>query len=126
MAQAAGDRIDPKIDPKVDPRQIQGLKRLRHILPLLASLHEVGCERDAAGNRELHLDEYVTLVLLWMFNPMLDSVRALQKAAELEKVSEQLGVKRFSLGSFSESVRVFEERQAQGGRSAAGGGAEPR
>lgn len=93
---------------RIDPRQIQGLKRLKHILPLLASLHEVGCERDKAGNRELHFDEYVTLVLLWLFNPMLDSVRALQKAGELEKVSEQLGVKRFSLGSFSESVRVFE------------------
>ena len=100
MAEAAGDKIDPK--------QVQGLKRLRHILPLLASLREVGCERDAAGNRELHFDEYVTLVLLWMFNPMLDSVRALQKASELDKVSEQLGVKRFSLGSFSESVRVFD------------------
>ena len=39
---------------------------------------------------------------------MLDSVRALQKASELDKVSEQRGVKRFSLGSFSESVRVFD------------------
>jgi hypothetical protein len=93
---------------KIDPRQVQGLKRLRHILPLLASLHEVGCERDAAGNRELHFDEYVALVLLWLYNPMLDSVRALQQAAALDKVSEQLGVKRFSLGSFSESVRAFD------------------
>jgi hypothetical protein len=93
---------------KIDARQIQGLKRLRHILPLLAGLHDVGCERDRAGNRELHFDEYVTLVLLWLFNPMLDSVRALQQAGELEKVSEQLGVKRFSLGSFSESVRAFD------------------
>ena len=92
----------------IDPKQVQGLKRLKHLLPLLASLHEAGCERDKAGNRQLHFDEYVTLVLLWMFNPMLDSVRALQQASEVEKVSEQLGVKRFSLGSFSESVRVFD------------------
>jgi hypothetical protein len=56
---------------KIDPRQVQGLKRLKHILPLLASLHQVGCERDKAGNRQLHFDEYVTLVLLWLFNPML-------------------------------------------------------
>ena len=97
-----------KNDVPIDPRQIGGLKRLRHILPLLASLHEVGCERDAAGNRQLHFDEYVTLVLLWMFNPILDSVRALRQASAIDKVSEQLGVKRFSLGSFSESVRVFE------------------
>jgi hypothetical protein len=94
--------------PKLDPRQIGGLKRLVHLLPLLAPLHDVGCERDTAGNRELHFDEYVTLVLLCLFNPMLDSVRALQQASELEKVTEQLGVRRFSLGSFSESVRVFD------------------
>lgn len=103
MADAAGDKGD-----KVDPRQVQGLKRLKHLLPLLAPLHGVGCGRDAAGNRLLHFDEHVTLVLLWLFNPMLDSVRALQEAAALDKVSEQLGVGRFSLGSFSESVRVFD------------------
>ena len=61
MAEASGD--------KIDPRQIQGLKRLRHILPLLAAPREAGRERDAAGDRELHFDEYVTLVLLRMFNP---------------------------------------------------------
>ena len=97
-----------KTDVPIDPRQIGGLKRLRHILPLLASLREVGCERDKAGNRELHFDQYVTLVLLCLFNPILDSVRALQQAGAMEKVSGQLGVKRFSLGSFSESVRVFD------------------
>lgn len=98
----------PKKPGKLDPRQIGGLKRLVHLLPLLASLHDVGCERDTAGNRLLHFDEYVTLVLLFLFNPMLKSLRALQQASELEKVAEQLGVRRFSLGSFSESVRVFD------------------
>ena len=93
---------------QIDPRQIGGIKRLRHLLPLLADLHEVGCERDAAGNRELHFDEYVTLVLLYLFNPLIDSVRGLQQATAIDKVAEQLGVKRFSLGSFSESVSVFD------------------
>jgi hypothetical protein len=100
--------VDVNVDVNVEPRRLRGIKPLRRLLPLLASLHQVGCGRDAAGNRELHFDPYVTLVLLWMFNPMLGSVRALQKAAELENISEQLGVKRFSLGSFSESVRVFD------------------
>lgn len=93
---------------KIDPKQIGGIKRLRHLLPLLASLHDQGCERDSAGNRGLHFDEYVTLVLLCLTNPLIDSVRSLQQASELEKITEQLGVKRFSLGSFSESVRVFD------------------
>lgn len=91
-----------------DPRQIGGIKRLRHLLPLLEPLHEVGCQRDSAGNRELHFDEYVTLVLLYLLNPLIDSVHTLQQAAAVEKVSRQLGVKRFSIGSFSESVRVFD------------------
>jgi len=92
----------------LDPRKIGGIKRLRDLLPLLAPLHEAGCDRDSAGNRELHFDEYVTLVLLYLLNPLIDSVHMLQQAAAVEKVSEQLGVKRFSIGSFSESVRVFD------------------
>src|SRR4051812_33397642 len=95
----------------IDPRQIRGVKRLRHLLPLLAPLHEVGCARDTAGNRELHFDEYVTLVLLYLMNPLIDSVRALQHAAAVDKVAQQLGVKRFSLGSFSESVRSFDPQK---------------
>ncbi len=95
----------------IDPRQIRGVKRLRHLLPLLAPLHEVGCARDTAGNRELHFDEYVTLVLLYLTNPLIDSVRALQHAAAVDKVAQQLGVKRFSLGSFSESVRSFDPQK---------------
>lgn len=92
----------------IDPRQLSHLKKLRHLLPLLSSLRDSGCGRDAAGNRELHFDEYVTLVLLYLFNPMIDSVRTLQRATAVDKLAEQLGVKRFSLGSFSESCRVFE------------------
>jgi DDE family transposase len=92
----------------IDPRQLRGLKRLKRLLPMLASLRDVGCDRDAAGNRQLHFDQYVTLVLLYLFNPLLNSMRDLQQAAAIERVSDQLGVKRFSLGSFSESVRVFD------------------
>jgi hypothetical protein len=95
-----------KTDAPMDPRQIGGLKKLRHLLPLLAPLHEVGCERDSAGNRELHFDEYVTLVLLYLLNPLIKSVQGLQQASALDKVAEQLGVKRFSLGSFGEAARA--------------------
>jgi hypothetical protein len=101
-------RTAPQTTAKIDAKRIGGIKRLRHLLPLLASLHQVGCERDSAGNRRLHFDEYVTLVLLCLANPLIDSVRSLQQAGGLEKVAEQLGVGRFSLGSFSESVRVFD------------------
>jgi hypothetical protein len=96
---------------KIDPRQIGHLKKLVHLLPMLEELRNSGCQRDSAGNRQLHFDEYVTAVLLYLFNPMIDSVRTLQQACAVEKVAEQLGVKRFSLGSFSESTAVFEPQK---------------
>jgi hypothetical protein len=118
---------------KIDPRQLGHLKKLRHLLPVLAPLRDCGCARDVAGNRELHFDQYVTLVLLYLFNPMIDSVRALQEAAAVEKLAGQLGVGRFSLGSFSESVRVFEPqklreviRQLAGELKPAAAAADPR
>lgn len=83
-------------------------KQLRKVTELLAFLHPTGCARDRAGNRELHFDDYVLLILLWMFNPLLDSMRALQRAGELDVVQQRAGIKRFSLGSFSESCRQFD------------------
>jgi hypothetical protein len=88
--------------------QLQYRGRLRQLLPMLAELRDTGCRRDKAGNRQLHFDEYVTMVLLALLNPLIDSMRSLQRAADLEEVARRLGVRRFSLGSFSESVRVFD------------------
>jgi hypothetical protein len=87
---------------------LRGFKQLRRVASLLSFLHKSGCDRDKAGNRHLHFDDYVLLVLLYLFNPLIDSMRSLQKVADLPEVRERLGVKRFSLGSFSESCRVFE------------------
>jgi hypothetical protein len=92
---------------------IRGFKQLRRVARLLSFLHDNGCERDRAGNRELHFDDYVLLVLLYLFNPLIDSMRTLQKVADLPEVRRRLGVKRFSLGSFSESCRVFEPAMLQ-------------
>ena len=38
-------------------RDVQGVKYLDRVLPLLKRLHGVGCERDKAGNRDLHMDQ---------------------------------------------------------------------
>src|SRR3954467_15178517 len=92
---------------------IRGFKQLRRVAGLLSFLHDNGCGRDRAGNRELHFDDYVLLVLLYLFNPLIDSMRTLQKVAELPEVRKRLGIKRFSLGSFSESCRVFDPAMLQ-------------
>lgn len=115
----------PDDDTTLHPKQIRGIKPLRKLLPLLAPLREVGCGRDTAGNRELHFDQYVTLVLPYLFNPLIDSVRGLQQAAAVEKVAGQLGVKRFSLGSFSESVRVFDPERLKAVIAQLSGGLNP-
>ncbi|MEN1678159.1 MAG: hypothetical protein AAGJ46_01090 [Planctomycetota bacterium] len=61
-------------------RDVQGVKQLGRLLPLLERLHGVGSERDKAGNRRLHMDQYCTLVLLFFFNPLFTSLRGLQQA----------------------------------------------
>jgi hypothetical protein len=93
--------------------EVRGMKQLRRVAQLLSHLHGVGCGRDKAGNRELHFDDYVLLVLLYLFNPLIDSLRTLQRVADLPEVREQLGIRRFSLGSFSESCRVFAPEMLQ-------------
>jgi len=93
---------------KVTERQITGLKYFDKLAPLLERLHDDGCARDRAGNRELHYDQYCMLVLLYLFNPVVTSLRALQQASELAKVQRKLGCPRASLGSLSEAASVFD------------------
>jgi hypothetical protein len=95
-------------------RDVQGLKYLDLLLPLLDDLHEVGCQRDRAGNRKLHYDQYCLLVLLCLFSPVLRSLRALQQASTLRKVQKLLGVPRTSLGSLSEATDVFDPQRLEG------------
>lgn len=99
--------------PHLTVDDLRGFKQLRRVAELLSHLHASGCDRDKAGNRELHFDDYVLLILLYLFNPMIDSMRSLQRVAQLPEVQKRLGIKRFSLGSFSESCRVFEPAMLQ-------------
>lgn len=87
---------------------VQGLKYFRKLGPLFERLHDEGCGRDKAGNRRLFMDQYCSLVLLFMFNPCVRSLRALQQAAELKNVQRKLGCGRSSLGSLSEATDVFD------------------
>jgi len=92
-------------------KDIFHLGHLKKIWPLFDRLKEVGCERDRAGNRQLFFDDYIKLVLLHCWNPLLLTLANLREAAALPRVAKALGIKRFSAGSFSESVRVFDAEQ---------------
>jgi len=54
------------------------------------------------------MDEYCLLVMMWLYNPVIDSLRGLQQASDLTKVQKRLGVGRASMGSLSESASVFD------------------
>ncbi len=97
-----------KKPPEIRERDVGGMKMLQKLLPLLDRLHDVGCERDKAGNRKLHFDQYCLLVLLQLFNPIVKSLRSLQQASELNKVQRLLGCPRAALGSLSEAAGVFD------------------
>jgi hypothetical protein len=94
--------------PKVRERDLEGFKLIEAVAQLLERLHDDGCARDKAGNRTLHYDEYCMLVLLFLFNPIVSSLRAIQQASELKKVQKLLGCSRASLGSLSEATTVFD------------------
>lgn len=93
---------------EIKAADVQGLKYFKSLRPLLARLHDIGTRRDAAGNRDLHMDQYCLLILLWLYSPVLTSLRGLQQASDLNKVRKRLGVGRASLGSLSESVSIFD------------------
>lgn len=103
----------PKAKPRVVAKNVQGLKYFHQLQPLLARLHEVGTESDRSGNRQLFFNDYAALILLFFFNPSLDSLRALQQASCLDKVQKKLGCRQTSLGSLSAAARDFDAEPLQ-------------
>ncbi len=96
--------------PKITERDLKGLKYFPLINPLLEKLHTCATLRDRAGNRILHYDQYCSLLLLFFFSPIVDSLRGIQQASELSKIQKELGCSRASLGSLSEAARVFDSK----------------
>jgi Transposase DDE domain len=94
-------------------RDLQGLKYFRLLLPLTERLHDNATQRDRAGNRRLFFDQYACLLLLYYFNPILESLRGLQQASQLNKVQKLFGCERVSLGSLSAASRVFDAELLQ-------------
>ena len=96
------EKNDPS--PPFEEADLVGFKYFKLIRQLLARLHD----HHDHPNRELHYDEYVSLLLLYFFNPIVTSLRGVQFASQLEKVKKSLGVPRTSLGSLSEASHVFD------------------
>ena len=103
-----------KPNPTIASKDLQGFKYLDMVLPLLARLHDAGTADDKAGNRRLFYDQYIALLLLYFFNPILTSLNALLQASALDKVNKTTGCGHVSKGSFSEAQGVFEASLLEG------------
>jgi hypothetical protein len=96
----AGKRKEPLTDSNVR----QGQKYLRSFQDLLKPLADL----PAHGNRKFHYDDWVCLLLLHFFNPVLNSLRSLAEATDFQSIQDFVGVKRTSLASMSDSAaKVF-------------------
>jgi hypothetical protein len=87
---------------------VNGFKYVRLVDTLLQALHEVGTERDRAGNRQLFYDQYATLLLLYFFTPTVTSLRGVQQMSALRKVQQRWGVPRTGVSTLSEAATVFD------------------
>lgn len=87
-------------EPLTEPALRQGQKYLRQFEQILKPLAKL----PAHGNRTFHYDQWVCLLLLHFYNPVLNSLRSLAEATDFEGIQQLAGVKHTSLGSMSESA----------------------
>ena len=105
-AQEKQIKTGPKRNPPIREEDIQGFKYLDAFFKTLTRLHDVKDHQ----NWKLHYDQYLALMLLYFFTPVLTSLRGIQQATTLEKIQKRLGIKKTSLGSLSEAAQVFDAK----------------
>ena len=88
----------------INENNLQRLSLLRSFKPLPGRLHA----HAHCHNRKLHYDHYVSLMLLYFFNPALTGLGSIHHASTLKSVQRKPGIKRTSLGSMSEARHVFD------------------
>lgn len=87
-------------EPLTESALRQGQKYLRQFQELLKPLADL----PAHGNRQFHYDDWVCLLLLHFYNPVLNSLRSLAEATDFASIQDFVGVKHTSLGAMSESA----------------------
>jgi len=103
------------VEQELRDTDVQGLKHLKRLPPLFAVLHDVGCGRDRAGNRQLHLDEYCVLTMLYLFNPLIKSMRTLQAGFGPAYGGQGTGGQTLLIGFVLRSPGGFRAAAAQAG-----------
>ena len=78
-----------RTDKRIQVKDFVGLKHLDQLSKSLQQLHDVGCERDRAGNRSLHREQCCLLSMLSLFSPLVKSLRGLLQATELKRIQKR-------------------------------------
>lgn len=95
---------------EIEEQELQGFKYFKIISGLLEKLHEVGCARDRAGNRLLHMDQYVAR--LPGYAPDLNPVEDLWGNLKGNELANQSAD---NLGRVGRAVETGMERVKQNG-----------
>jgi hypothetical protein len=72
---------------KKPPIPESALRGFKYFKVLSRILKRLSSEKDH-HNRKFYFDEYITLFLLYFFNPIVTSLRAIQQVSGLKKVQK--------------------------------------
>lgn len=100
------------------PLEEGDLSRWRLLAEFQERLAAARGEKAAAGTfadprRQLQEDDYLSLLLFGLFNPVVDSMRGLCAASRLGRVQAEVCGRAVSLGSFSEAQAVVDPQLLQ-------------
>lgn len=95
---------------QIDEKQLQGWKLLEMFEEHLsrALKQQPVPETELDSRRKLHQSEYLKLLLWAMWNPVVDSMRGLCAATDLERVQKEIRCEPVSQSSFSEMQAVVD------------------
>jgi hypothetical protein len=93
---------------------IQGFKYFKVLAKLTEHLREAYRDPKHPNKRVLHYDQYIALILVYMFNPACDSLRKIQELTELDKIQKLLGGKRFGRSTIADAAQVFDPELLKG------------
>ncbi len=97
--QGRSDKRAPVVE-----KDLSGYKSMDKLTKVLSVIRDANPD----PKRKLHFDNLASIIIFSYLNPILTSLRSIQQASEFRKVQSVLGVNRMSLGSMSESIRMFD------------------
>lgn len=102
----------PRVRPQEPPLEERDLSRWKLIAEFQERLAAAGGGAPAGTfsdpRRRLSQGDYLGLLLFGLFNPVVDSMRGLCAATQLERVQKEVCQRTVSLGSFSEAQAVVD------------------